>query len=149
MISKVNEESNNQHRGDSVNTSTSSFSPMTSTDGETQSNLTSVGGNDRYRNDISENDGHGQYSQVWQQQINHRQHTRHDQDVIDPPYSLTLVVVIALSAVVQIILQAIIFTALQFDMKSATEVLTLTYLTSFGFYIASVFCFRDTFVIGH
>ena len=65
--------------------------------------------------------------------------------LVDPPYSLTLVVVIAINAVAQIMLQAIIFSTLQLDIRSAVEALTLTFLISFSVFLGSIFWCRSSF----
>lgn len=58
--------------------------------------------------------------------------------VVDPPYSIVIVCAISMNVMIQILLQAVLFSVLKLDMKTAYKSLAVVFLCSFLVYIASI-----------
>jgi heme/copper-type cytochrome/quinol oxidase subunit 4 len=63
-------------------------------------------------------------------------------EIIDPPYSFAVVAVIAANVAVQVILQSILFSTLQWSLRPACEMFVFIFIAvTIAFAVASLFYF--------
>ena len=63
---------------------------------------------------------------------------REDRLIADPPYSVAIVTIIAINAVIQIVLQATTFSGLHLSLRAACWVFVLVFCAATGVYITAI-----------